>query len=799
MRVKTFYLNLSVILLLNCATNAQNVKISGFVRDALSGEPLIGAYVINTEHNSVTSTNNFGFFSAAVKSGSDEAFVFRFIGYKTDSLQFKVVKDTTVYVLLTPGISLGEVSVTGRISRIENREQMSLLHVQVSDFKILPAFVERDAIKSLQLLPGVASGGEGQSGLNVRGGSPDQNLFLLDGIPLYHVNHLGNYLSVFETEALKDIKLFKGAFPARYGSRLSSIVDIRVKDGNKNSTKGTFSLGLLSGSVLLEGPIKKGKSSYLFSFRRFWPDLFMVPLSSLALDGGSVGYNFYDNILKINNEISEKDKIYFSFYFGRDSYNTVLREDQNSSKTTAINRIKWGNILFSARWTHVFGSDLFSEFTVGYTNYRNSNTLKYAYSNPGSNISESIQSRYFSGVNDFNINTAFEYSPFNKIMFRFGGGTIYHIFNPGTASYKSNFNGLQNNEELTDNPKINATENYLYTENEIKPLKFVDLNLGIRWSGYNTPSKFYNSFEPRFSTTIRVGELFAISGSYSKMQQYIHLLSNSGLGLTSDLWMPSTENIIPEKSDQVVVGISKSIGNTGLDISIEGYVKKMTGMITFKEGSAFYSGTGIWEDKIEMDGTGDSKGLEILLQKTTGKMTGWISYTLSKSTRHFDNINLGMSYPYKYDRLHDLSIVLQRKLNDNIDFSATWVYGSGLPVTLATGKYRVITTKEYFGNTRSIYSYDEYAHLYEGKNGFRMRDYHRLDVGINLHKEKKRGTRTWSLNIYNVYNRQNPLYYYIDYPENKSPSQGGATGMKVIQKSLLPVMPTISYSFKFNY
>ena len=397
MRVKIFYLTISILLLQDCATNAQNIKISGFVRDALSGEPLIGAYIINPDNNSVTSTNNFGFFSANVRSSSDENIIFRFIGYKTDSLQFKVAKDTTVYVLLTPGINLGEVSVTGRISRIENREQMSLLHIQVSDFKVLPAFVERDAIKSLQLLPGVASGAEGQSGLNVRGGSPDQNLFLLDGIPLYHVNHLGNYLSVFETEALKDIKLFKGAFPARYGSRLSSIVDIRVKEGNKNSTKGIFSLGLLSGSVLLEGPIKKGKSSYLFSFRRFWPDLLMVPLSSLALDGGSVGYNFYDNIFKINNEISVKDKIYFSFYFGRDSYNTVLREEQNSSKTTAINRIKWGNILFSTRLTHIFGPDLFSEFTVGYTNYRNSNILKYDYLKPSSNISESIQSRYISG------------------------------------------------------------------------------------------------------------------------------------------------------------------------------------------------------------------------------------------------------------------------------------------------------------------------------------------------------------------------------------------------------------------
>lgn len=797
MRVKTLLYNTSILLLLNCAVNAQYVKVSGFVRDELSGEPLIGAYVINPGNNSVTSTNNFGFFSTSVRSSSNEDLIVSFIGYKSDSLHFKVAIDTTVYVFLTPGISLGEVSITNRISRIENSDQMSLLHIQVSDFKILPSFVERDAIKSLQLLPGVASGDEGQSGLNVRGGSPDQNLFLLDGIPLYHVNHLGNYLSVFETEALKDIKLFKGAFPARYGSRLSSIVDVRIKDGNKYSTKGIFSLGLLTGSVLLEGPIKKGKSSYLFSFRRFWPDLFLVPLSSLALDGGSAGYNFYDNIFKINSEISVKDKVYFSFYFGRDSYSTVLREDKNVSKTTAINRIKWGNTLFSTRWTHVFGPNLFSEFTIGYTNYRNNNTLKYEYSNITSSVSESIQSKYFSGVNDFNTNAAFEYSPLGKIMFRFGGGITYHIFNPGKAFYKSNLDILHNNEELIDNPKINAIENYLYTENDVKLFKAIIINIGVRWSGYKTTSKFYNAFEPRVSTKLQAGKLFALSASYSKMQQYIHLLSNSGLGLTSDLWMPSTKGIRPEKSNQFAVGISKTIGNTGLDISIEGYVKKMSGMITFKEGAAFYSGTIIWEDKIETDGTGNSKGLEILFQKTTGETTGWISYTLSKSTRHFDNINLGTTYPFKYDRLHDVSIVLKRKINENIDFSATWIYGSGLPVTLAIGKYKAISTKEFYDNTDSFYSYDEFAYLYEGKNGFRMRDYHRLDVGINFYKKKNKGTRTWSLNIYNLYNRKNPLYYYIDYPENVTPSQETTPQMEVIQKSLFPIMPTVSYSYRF--
>jgi len=797
MRLKNICYLIAALFLLVETSFAQEIRVSGFVKDSLSAEPLIGAYILCPGSNYITSTNNFGYFSTKIKQGTNDSLIISYIGYRTDTVMLNIKSDTTIVVWLQAGVTLEEVSVVANISQIAGREQMSLLHVQISDFKVLPSFVERDAIKSLQLLPGIASGSEGQSGLNVRGGSPDQNLFLLDGVTLYHVNHLGNYLSVFETEALKDIKLFKGAFPARYGNRLSSVVDIRVKDGNKYSTHGNVSLGLLSASVLLEGPIKKEKSSYLFSFRRFWPDIFMVPLSSIALDGGSVGYNFYDNIIKTNYEITSKDKMFLSFYFGRDAYSTNFHEKKSSSETDAKNIIKWGNALFSSRWTHVFGPALFGEFSLGYTNYQNRNIFTYDYKDAVNNIAETYKSEYFSGIDDYTLNSAFEYSPLKLLKFKFGGGGIFHNFNPGKFTYQSNNEGVIDNEDMINYPRINAFESFLYVENEIDPVSFLSLNLGLRWSGYNTELKFYQSFEPRLSANVEVGSLFAISASYSKMQQYIHLLTNSGLGLTSDLWMPSTSGIPPEKSDQFAVGVSKSIENVGINITVEGYIKKMSDLVTFKEGAAFFSGTAFWEDKIEKNGIGDARGIEILLQKATGNTTGWISYSLSSSNRQFENINRGLKYPYSFDRRHDLSVVLKRKLNDNIDISATWVYGSGLPITLATGKYKAITSKEYFNNTGSIYSYNFDAYLYEGKNGFRMRDYHRLDVGINFYKEKRRGTRTWSLNIYNVYNRQNPLYYYIDYPENSSSSDGDTPQMKVFQKSLFPIMPTINYSFKF--
>lgn len=797
MRLKNICHLITALFLFVKTSVAQEVMVSGFVKDSFSAEPLIGAYILCPGSNYITSTNNFGYFSTKIKQGTNDPLIISFIGYRTDTVRLNIESDTTIVIWLQTGLTLEEVSVVANRSQIAGREQMSLLHVQISDLKVLPSFVERDAIKSLQLLPGIASGSEGQSGLNVRGGSPDQNLFLLDGVTLYHVNHLGNYLSVFEAEALKDIKLFKGAFPARYGNRLSSVVDIRVKDGNKYSTHGNISLGLLSAGVLLEGPVKKEKSSFLFSFRRFWPDIFMLPLSSIAMDGGSVGYNFFDNIIKTNYEITSKDKMFLSFYFGRDAYSTNFHERKSTSETDAKNIIRWGNALFSSRWTHVFGPALFGEFSLGYTNYRNISMFTYDYKDVVNNKLETSKSEYYSGINDFTLNSAYEYSPFKLFKFKFGGGGIYHSFNPGKFAYQSNNDGILENEDVIDYPRINTFESFIYVENEIDPLNFLSLNLGLRWSGYNTKLKLYQSYEPRLSAKVEVCNLFSIFGSYCKMQQYIHLLTNSGLGLTSDLWMPSTSGIPPEKSEQLAVGITKSIDNVGISITIEGYIKKMNDLVTFKEGAAFFSGTAFWEDKIEKNGRGHSKGIEILLQKATGNTTGWISYTLSTSNRQFENINRGLKYPYTFDRRHDISIILKRKLNENIDISATWVYGSGLPVTLATGKYKAITSKEYFNNNGSIYSYDFDAYLYEGKNGFRMRDYHRLDVGINFYKEKRRGTRTWSLNIYNVYNRQNPLYYYIDYPENSSTSAGDAPQMKVIQKSLFPIMPTINYSFKF--
>ncbi len=786
--------------------HGQSIRISGFVKDSLSGEPLLGANIINTGNNTGTTANNYGFYSIRLDGGNAEL-VYSFIGYEDKSVTVNVSGDTTIDVTLKPGLVLDEVVVAAGSARIAVREQMSLMHVRISDFKVLPSLGERDAIKSLQLLPGINTGGEGQSGLNIRGGSHDQSLFLLDGVELYHVNHLGNYLSVFETEALKDIKLYKGAFPARYGSRLSSVIDIRTKEGNKYSTHGNFSMGLLSATALLEGPIVRGKSSYLLSFRRFWPDLLMVPITKAIMDGGvGLGYNFYDNIVKVNHEFSGKDKLYLSFYGGRDAYRTVFNDETGASYSKSINRIKWGNKLVSGKWTHLYGPSLFSEMTIGYTNYSNSNFAGYEYEEYDPAITESSSTEQLSSIDDFSLKADFEYSPLTKINFRFGGGSVYHIFNPGTTTYIEDLSDTDYSKETTGNDNVDTFESYLYFENEISPTDYLKMDIGARWSGYDTPSKFYNSLEPRLSATLNVEDYFTVSSSFSVMRQYLHLLTTSGMSMTSDLWLPSTVNVPPEKSNQFALGVSKTIGNTGFDVSVEGYLKKMSGLVTFKEGSAFFSGVGSWEDKIETGGIGKSKGVEILVQKSTGKTTGWISYTLSKTTRQFENINNGYEYPFNFDRRHDLSIVLKRQLSKNIDFSASWVYGSGLPITLATGKYTAVTTDHWRNDSEALMTYTSEAYIYEGKNSFRMRDYHRLDVGFNFSKEKKHGTRIWSLNIYNVYNRKNAIYYYYGdtYETVRETDENGNirissvnTGSALKQMSYFPIMPTFSYCFKF--
>ncbi len=791
MTISRFFCSFCILFCVPFLSYSQEIKISGYIKDQSNGEPLIGATVISFKGHNGTSSNSLGFYNISVKRAIGDTLVFSFVGYKQDTMFVNFIQDTTINVSLFAGIDLKEVSVFPDKTHSFGIRKAGLLHIPMSTYKELPSFMERDAIKSLQLLPGIASGLEGQSGLVVRGGGFDQNLFLLDGVPLYHVNHLGNYLSVFEVEALSDIKIFKGAFPASYGSRLSSITDIRIREGNKHSLKGSLSAGLISSSLILEGPIVKGKSSFLISVRRFWPDLVIMPLSSNLLEGATVGYNYFDNIIKVTHELSKNNKLYLSFYAGRDNYKTIFKEKNTSSVTKAYNKQTWGNLLLTGKWVHIYTPDLFGEITAGYTRYSSETSNIYEFSTSVGEYTEDHSIKKLSGVSDLNISGSFEYSPGNNIDLNFGAGSVLHFFDPGSSVYSSNIDGVQLEKDLIKNIKLRALESYIYTDNVFSITNNFALDLGLRWSTYFVEGEFFNSFEPRLSSTIFINDVYSLSVSYNRMQQYLHIISSSGQGIPSDLWMPSTSLIPPQQSSQISFSISRSFTKKGVEISLEGYFKEQSNLSTLKEGVSIFVGRDSWESKIENKGRGMSKGLELLVQKTKGSTTGWVSYTISKTTRKFPGINEGLSYPFKYDRRHDLSFVIKKKISNNIDLAATWIYGSGLPVNLALGKYRTVTTKDYINNSGDIFRFDQDAYIYGSKNSIRMRAYHRLDLGINFHKEKPKGKRTWSFSIYNLYNRQNPLYYYVDYPENESQ-------MKIYQKSLFPIMPSISYLYRFN-
>ncbi|RLD59996.1 MAG: TonB-dependent receptor [Bacteroidetes bacterium] len=770
---------------------SQKITISGFVQDDKSGEKLIGANVYDLNSLKGTITNNFGFYSLTLPATDSVKIIFSFIGYQTQKKDLALKKDFSLNIYLHAGNLLHEVVVTDqRIKPIEQRDEMSIVSIPMKQIKTLSSLGgETDIMKALQLMPGVQSGNEGTSDLYVRGGSPDQNLILLDDVSLYYINHLGGFVSTFNTDALNSVKLIKGGFPARYGSRLSSVLDIRMKEGNMKKFHGQGTMGLVSSKISLEGPVKKDTSSYIISFRRFLYDIFSRPISKMAFNGVSVGYNFYDFNAKINYKLSDKNRLYLSFYLGDDKFITKFKD--KSKENVAKNALKWGNILGALRWNHLYNRKLFSNITLSYTRYKY--LTEFSYKDKSNQDNMESYNNFYSGINDINAKFDFEYYIIPRYKIKFGINNIYHTFQPGTINYKQSGIQLSTNIDTSfGNYSINAFENSAYLENEISISNKFNSNIGIRTSNYIVNKKNFYSIEPRILFSYIITENMSIKLSYSEMQQYVHLLTSSSVGMPIDLWVPATKKVVPEKSQQIAFGISKSLKNFKYELSVESYYKKMHNMIAYKEGSSYFGTSQDWQDKVETNGNGESLGIEFLLQKKEGKTTGWISYTLSKTTRRFNNINNGKTYPYKYDHRHDISIVFNHKLKDNIDISATWVFSTGSPITLAIGKYYMIDDND---NDNPAFIYEE-ADIYGSKNSFRMHSYHRLDVCIIFYKKKKWGERTWSISVYNVYNRQNPYYYYFDYDYDNDGNQIG-NDLKLYQQSLFPIIPSVSYSFKF--
>ncbi len=767
----------------------QQITLSGYVQDAASGEKLIGASVYDLRTQKGTRTNVYGFFSLTLPKDSVLLRV-SYIGYVSAEYRLAPEADTRLEVMLRSDAELEELVITDRGERIEESSQMSSVALNMEMVNALPVLLgERDVMKAIQLLPGVQSGNEGSSGLYVRGGGPDQNLLLLDGVPVYNASHLFGFFSVFNSDALQSVELIKGGFPARYGGRLSSVVDIRMKEGNQKEFHGEGAIGLVASRFTFEGPLKKDKTSFIVSARRTYIDLLARPFIKMASEGqGTGGYYFYDVNAKINHKFSERSRLYFSNYFGDDKFYFRNRNRGSSGMGEIYNDyttsgLRWGNIISALRWNYEINNRLFSNTTITYSRYRFN--VGYAFESERSDASgtrtEKASFDYFSGIQDWAAKVDFDYIPNPRHYIRFGLGDIYHTFTPGVNQFKSQDSYSAPVDTSYGSFKTFAHEFYGYIEDDFNLSDNWKMNGGLHLSGFVLRSKTYFSAQPRFSTRYLVGKNSSLKASYARMAQYIHLLTNTSIGLPTDLWVPATGKVRPQFSDQVALGYAQTLKEK-FQFSVETYYKHMRNVIEYVDGASFLDNAADWQDKVE-SGQGWAYGVEFLLEKKTGKTTGWIGYTLAWNNRRFENINFGKTFPYRYDRRHDIGVAIYHKFNERVDIGVVWVYGTGNAVTL--GHERYMPAMESLGNWGFP---TEVVHI-DSRNNYRMPSYHRLDIGVNLHKKLRRHERTWSFGVYNLYSRQNPFFLYF------GTNTRGNTVLK--QVSLFPLIPSFSYAFKF--
>ncbi len=769
--------------------------ISGHIQDATSAEKLISANIYNATTYEGTVTNVYGFFSITLPSGEQELNV-SFIGYESQVLNLNLQKDTSITIDLSPSASLKEIEIVAKAQKnIAEESQMSTMEIPIAQIKKLPAFLgETDVLKALQLLPGVQSGGEGQSGLYVRGGSPDQNLILLDGTPVYNVSHLFGFFSVFNSDAIKDVKLIKGGYPARYGGRLSSVLDINMKEGNMKEVHGAGSIGLVASKLTIEGPLIKDKTSFIISGRRTYIDLLARPIFKKQFEDngeeGSTGYYFYDVNAKINHVIGDKDRIYASFYAGDDRFYFNVKEVDTAVRDFTESNIGWGNVTSAVRWNHIWQPKLFSNFTFTYSNYNLDTKVGYGTEFINDNTTEEISVGYLSGINDLAAKIDFDWVPNTSHYVKFGISGIQHEFKPGKFRLKQIEEDL-NFEQTLGQADVHTQEIDLYIEDDYKINSKAKINAGLHASSFIVQGKTYLSLQPRISGRYMLSDGSSLKASFATMRQFVHLLAFEGIGLPTDLWLPTTEKIKPQDSWQVALGFAFKISKD-YDLTIEGYYRGMSNLVAYKEGSGLFE-LNDWQDRITQGG-GTSKGVELFLQRKTGRLSGWVGYTLSFTDRQFDDLNFGEAFPYRYDRRHDISVVAIYEVGPRINISATWVYGTGNAITLANSQYVTFHPRTLINERPNIANAEDAL----SRNNYRMRSYHRGDISINFVKQKKRHKRTWSLGAYNIYNNKNPFFLTSDI-ETTFDSMGNVVEDQFVlkQQSLFPIIPFVNYSFEF--
>lgn len=783
---------LLLYLLLPLSVWAQRSSVSGYITDAETGESLIGANLFNEKTGEGSSANTYGFYSISLKQ--DSVYLrFSYVGYQSKRIGLDLQQDTTLNIQLIPVSRLQEVVVTAD-RPIEENTQMSRIDIPIDQIKKLPALMgEVDVMKVIQLLPGVQSGTEGSSGVYVRGGGPDQNLILLDGVPVYNASHLFGFFSVFNADAINKVELVKGGFPARYGGRLSSVIDISMKEGNMKEFKGEGGIGIIASRLTLEGPIKKDKSSFIVSARRTYLDLLARPIIKAQTDGDEVaGYYFYDLNAKVNYKLSDRDRLFVSTYLGDDrfyaNYNYEYEQDGHKNEENEEMGLDWGNITSALRWNHIVNKKLFSNTTLTYSRYRfnlyDKSESKETFE--GNVVEHQFHTEYRSGIRDFSLKTDFDYLPNPNHYIRMGASLTHHRFNPGAFAFNDFFDA----DTLLGAEPTFALEHATYIEDDFKINKQLKLNAGLHFSGFAVDSEYYASLQPRLALRYLILPDLSAKASFSTMTQYIHLLTNSGIGMPTDLWVPATAKIRPQQSRQIALGIAKTYSGK-YELSLEGYYKEIDNLIEYKEGASFLNLDKNWENKVTV-GNGWSYGGEIFLQKKSGKTTGWIGYTLSWTDRQFDELNKGEKFPFKYDRRHDLSVVLTHTLNKRMELSGTWVYGTGNAITLPVSKYNYGWNGIHPvnpGSPRYSFNRNEVS-IHSKRNEYRMPAYHRMDISLSLFKETSWGERRWVFGVYNAYNRQNPFFIDLNYDYETEE-------LAFKQVSLFQFIPSVSYNFKF--
>ena len=759
--------------LFNCV-GAQSYRISGYVEDSERGERIAGVHVYLDQQRTGVITNQYGFYSLNISALGSRISVSH-VSYESALIDLNLSADTVLVIRLDPRVvSMDEMAVTSEGETLASRTQMSQHMLPIQQLEEIPVLLgESDVLRALELLPGLQGGREGVSEIYVRGGGSDQNLILLDGQPVYNPTHVLGIFSVFNSSTLRSVELIKGGFSARYGGRLSSVVNVTMKEGNRNRFAGEGALGILTSKLLIEGPLVRDKASFLFSGRRTFLDLF----ARLFQNNGRVyRVYFHDVNFKANYTFSSRDHVYVSGYWGGDAITYQQRQAKNPQIKSDYDQLhQWGNRLASVRWNRLIGDKVFTNLIVGVTNYHAAR--EYEEKSGGELV---FTTKWHSSVVDLSARLELEYAASPRHYLSGGIEYIHHRLSPGnTRTRVKSDQQSQLNTQIASGRQISLHELAVYLEDEFQISMHVRSSAGLRMSSAQGDGRLWGALEPRMGVNIALKKNSSLKLSYALMKQYLHLITElGGSTLSQHQWVPAMDGVPPQQSTQVAAGFVQSFPRYAVDVSLEVYQKRMHGLTELKEQFYAYEAPALgWPALLEF-GEGESYGLEVLVQRQRQRLSGWVSYTLAKSSRKFPNLNGGKSFPDTYDRRHDISVVLNYQASPRISLGASWVYGSGYPVWAPAGRYY-----------DRRYAFEEPDLLdYGPVNSARAPSVHRLDVSVQFKKQKTWGKRTLVLGVYNIYNRQNPT---IIYPKIRSNT------IQWKQVSFLQLIPALSCQIEF--